>query len=561
MKLFKNVCTIGNNSSNGCLTYYSEGKDGYLSRFQITNGCCQDIINLIKRENNTWWRIYVDKKIADTTLKVCNVTLQEYLEEISILGFPPIAEIEEHDSYYIFHIDNTEVTKLTYYVFCWIRHLYYYQNVVVNYFHYKKEWEINDVATKRNLLGFIAVNCGGYSVFYRKPTFIFTDNIIDVLARFDKTNDSSDLKTYFWNKFKNYTSHTVPLIHYWFDSFEEIDEYLQKVLKTIPKLVKAPKTAWRGLITINGENYIRNENGKRFIDPISSYCDDKGIYIYLNKVFQPEIPAPTILIKVLSRHPSHEVFRKNPNLIFNVPVLIRLGSITDVDESKYKVKINSTASIQRSSNKLLMKQCFDAAKVPTAEWFTWVEENTFLYNGREVSVEKMLELSPDGIVMKHVGGSRGSGNRLIKTIAEWNSYKTSRKSRKEMYIGEFYKNTSKEYRIHVSTEGVFLAWRKLRRNDTPDNQKWFFNNINCNWIGEQNELFDKPKNWNDICKASIAAIKSVGLTIGCVDVRVQSNKKKNPAFFILETNSAPSSSSVMAERYTTEIIKLVEKQS
>ena len=57
-------------------------------------------------------------------------------------------------------------------------------------------------------------------------------------------------------------------------------------------------------------------------------------------------------------------------------------------------------------------------------------------------------------------------------------------------------------------------WRKLRRKDTPDNQKWFFNNENCNWASVENELFDMPTSIKTIQKECVKALTSVGLDFG-----------------------------------------------
>lgn len=107
-------------------------------------------------------------------------------------------------------------------------------------------------------------------------------------------------------------------------------------------------------------------------------------------------------------------------------------------------------------------------------------------------------------------------------------------------------------------------WRKLRRNDTPTNQKWFFNNQNCNWVGEDNHLFDMPVNIETIKEECIKALETIGLTIGACDVRVQSNltsdgkRRKNPDFNIIEINSAPSMAEITGLKYIEEFNKIIK---
>ena len=40
--------------------------------------------------------------------------------------------------------------------------------------------------------------------------------------------------------------------------------------------------------------------------------------------------------------------------------------------------------------------------------------------------------------------------------------------------------------------------RKVLKNDTPENQRWFRNDSNSAWYLETNPKFDKPVNWDSI---------------------------------------------------------------
>jgi glutathione synthase/RimK-type ligase-like ATP-grasp enzyme len=193
-----------------------------------------------------------------------------------------------------------------------------------------------------------------------------------------------------------------------------------------------------------------------------------------------------------------------------------------------------------------MKEAFDAAGVITPEW---------TYNIDDLLGNEPVFSYP--IVAKNVYGSRGTGNYKINSPEDLITW--SRNRNLKNYIFEKFKNYAKEYRVHVSREGVFLVWRKLRRLDTPENQKWFFNNQNCNWVGENHELFDTPSNFNEIKEECRKALEAVGLDIGACDVRVMRNNNRKPRFSIIEINSAPSMATVTEEAYINEFIKLINK--
>lgn len=547
MEVFQNILNRPQNTPNGCYTVYGSEQTALTNVFE-KSGCCMSIIPLM--QENRWWGIDVEKSEADATLKDCGVSLEEYMAEIVNLGFPPIHSVEVIRkgiiNYYRFYIDNHPYSKSTYYLFCWIRHLYYYQAVVANYFHYLKEWNITEQRSKMRLLGFIAGQYGCHTVIITTQGNMLAemDKVIKTLSSFENNNSLYSLfltlNDYDKQYDRLYCHNSI-----WFESFEEMETFIQNKLKEIPPL---KRTSLPSNISINGNYYVETTSElAQELPPIKQISMVKGkdiihIHYKIPLVLKTK-EIPVMKLKVLSRHPSHDVFRNNDNLQFKVPVLFRLGSTTNVDETKYRVHINSVAAIQRSSNKLLMKQCFDGGRVPTTQWTADIEQ------------AKTFEFP---IVAKHVSGSRGSGNYKLDTVEQLNNWAKRGNRTLDNYIFEKFVNTSKEYRIHVSINGVFLAWRKLRKNDTPENQKWFFNNINCNWIGQNNELFDTPKNWNEICKAAQAALQSVGLTVGAVDVRVQSNKKKNPEFYIIEINSAPSMSPITTERYITELNRIVE---
>jgi len=239
-------------------------------------------------------------------------------------------------------------------------------------------------------------------------------------------------------------------------------------------------------------------------------------------------------------------------------VRIRLGS-TNMYNSKYpELIINSIDAIKTSANKLLMKKAFQKANVKTADWF----------NGDvklEITNESVNGI-PYPIVAKNYFGSRGTGNYLLKTEAELREW--IRDKNLNNYLFEKFYNYNREYRLHVSKDGCFYTCRKVLKNDTPENQRWFRNDSNSNWILESNELFDKPVNWKTIEAECVKALKAVGLDFAAMDVRVQSSetskgkKRENPDFIIIECNSAPSFGQITLQMYFNQIRKfIVEKLS
>lgn len=69
------------------------------------------------------------------------------------------------------------------------------------------------------------------------------------------------------------------------------------------------------------------------------------------------------------------------------------------------------------------------------------------------------------------------------------------------------------------------------------------------WILEENPLFDKPSNWDNIVDECVKAMSSIGLDLCAIDVKVQTNKYETPEFIILETNSAPALGDVGIKKY------------
>lgn len=211
-----------------------------------------------------------------------------------------------------------------------------------------------------------------------------------------------------------------------------------------------------------------------------------------------------------------------------------------------------------------MKQCFTEAGVKTADWF--VTYNSMNFNNKSTSEGAHTEFNDIDypIVAKHIYGSRGRGNYKLNTKEELEAWLVGKTLNN--YIFEKFYNYSREYRLHVSKDGCFYTCRKVLKNDTPSEQRWFRNDSNSNWIVETNELFDKPVNWDEVIAESVKALNAVGLDFGAVDLRIQSRMDKdgkersNPDFIVIEINSAPSFGEVTLQKYIEEIPKMLDKK-
>src|SRR5690606_31140857 len=225
----------------------------------------------------------------------------------------------------------------------------------------------------------------------------------------------------------------------------------------------------------------------------------------------------------------------------------------DITSGGNRLELNTVEAINNSADKLLMKQCFTKNKVKTADWFTIEASDRYIYYkngdtniGSSDDDENSL---PFPLIAKHRLGSKGRGNYKLDSLEALKTWLESRKNRLNEYIFEKFYNYVREYRLHVTKEGCFYTCRKMLKSNTPNNAKWYRNDDHCVWIMEENELFDKPTNWSEIVKHSVRALNAVGLDFGAVDVKIQSSKKDNPEFIIIEINSAPSFGEVTSVKY------------
>lgn len=276
--------------------------------------------------------------------------------------------------------------------------------------------------------------------------------------------------------------------------------------------------------------------------------------------------------RIRSKNFSCDFLRpKNKNMkLFPVRSLVRLGSRTPINEifapNVSFVEVNSLQAVDTSRSKLSMKAAFAKHSIPQSEWYELRGNNTSQMRNlnetvdREESPERSIinpESLPYPIVAKRINGFKGIGMRKLDNVEELNNF--IKNTNVSGYYFERFYNYSREYRIHATRDKVILRWRKLRTSEAEE--RWFFNNSNCNWIGQENELFQlSGKLLDSIDNACIEAVKAVGLDIGAIDVRVQSASRENPAFIILEVNSAPRMGTISNELYARELENIIQSK-
>jgi len=274
-------------------------------------------------------------------------------------------------------------------------------------------------------------------------------------------------------------------------------------------------------------------------------------------------------INLRSRHPSHAPLRKElPILPFRT--IVRLGSITELDDGKARIELNSTQSIRNSSNKFLMKQKFTECAVKTAIWYKpeIIHGDLLLVpNGNNEAPEenyRFIDSVEYPIVAKHNYGSKGKGNTLIRTKEELNEWLKGRDL--SNYIFEKFYNYAHEFRLHISKDGCFYTCRKALKSDILEEHKWHFHDETCVWYLEDNEKFFKPNSWDDIVSDCVKALEAIGADILAFDVKVQSPTNRDGEdrdyqnYILLECNSAPSMGDITLEKYLKKIPEILKQK-
>jgi len=238
---------------------------------------------------------------------------------------------------------------------------------------------------------------------------------------------------------------------------------------------------------------------------------------------------------------------------FPMRAIVRFGSRTTTAEAypnaygvRPIIEVNTPEACHNSGDKILMKECFDRAGVKTAKWKLLIS-----------TIGNIDEWDIYPAIVKHKNSCKGKGIYLIENredLVEFN-----RLNRLSDYIIEQYLPYTKEYRLHVTKNGCFYTCRKMLKSDAEE--RWHRHDTNSVWIMEENQAFDKPKNWDDVVSECVKALNAVGLTVGACDIKIQSEKGKRadyvPDFVILEINSAPSFGTVTLEKYRQELPKII----
>jgi len=238
---------------------------------------------------------------------------------------------------------------------------------------------------------------------------------------------------------------------------------------------------------------------------------------------------------------------------FAMRCIIRLGSKTTVAEAfprmpqgRPVVEINTVEACHNSGDKILMKSLFDVAEVKTAQW-------------KVLSEAQDWDVFP--AIIKHRNSCKGEGIYFLDNQEDLTRLKTELRPNSS-YIIERYMGYQKEYRLHVTKDGCFYTCRKMLKQDAED--RWHRHDTNSVWIMEENPLFEKPKNWDDIVSECVKALNAVGLDVGACDLKVQSEKGHRddfiPDFIVLEINSAASMGSVTEIKYREELPKIINNK-
>lgn len=264
-------------------------------------------------------------------------------------------------------------------------------------------------------------------------------------------------------------------------------------------------------------------------------------------------------LKVRSRNYSNADLKR---IVTPCCTIYRMGSTTPTESILHRIperliEINSIEGCKISANKVEMKKKFDEAEVRTPQWFH-VEELKTRAEMETMITQKRMEWGGAAIIVKRYNSSKGNGIYLISNEEERNSFLdmvyNSNHYNITNYIFERFSTYNREYRLHVTNDGCFYACRKMLRNDAE--VRWHRHDNNSVWITEENELFDRPRNWDDIVNDCIKALQAVKLDIAAFDVKVQRSHGDSPKWLILECNSAPGLGEIGLSKYK-EILPII----
>lgn len=260
----------------------------------------------------------------------------------------------------------------------------------------------------------------------------------------------------------------------------------------------------------------------------------------------------------LSLRTRNTTNRELKEIVCPVKTIYRMGSTTPTSEITHRrtyIEINTADSCAISGNKIRMKFRFKHGHVRTPDFYMFKGS----VEGLRARTKHRLEKWQNGIIAKRYNSSKGNGLALIKTMDDFENFIMGKtKTELSKWIFERYSTYTREYRLHVTKDGCFYACRKMLRSDAD--VRWHRHDENSVWITEENELFDRPANWDAIVTDCVNALKSIGLDIAAFDIKVQRANGDNPKWLILECNSAPGLGEIGIEKYKTEVPKLIKRK-
>ena len=240
--------------------------------------------------------------------------------------------------------------------------------------------------------------------------------------------------------------------------------------------------------------------------------------------------------------------------------ILRLGSVTPTAEITRKtnvIEINPAEACAISSDKRATRRILMEAGVSIADECVIPEDIRDNHDNIVAVILKYMQDNDCNIIAKRYNSSKGKGLLLLDSPDAVESFVNFAKI--ENWVLERYYTYSREYRIHVTKDGCFLADRKMLINGADE--RWHRHETNSVWINENNELFNKPINWEDIVADCVKAMKAIGLDICCFDVKVQNDKHENPKWIIMESNSAPGLNDSSIELYREQIKKIINERT
>lgn len=235
-------------------------------------------------------------------------------------------------------------------------------------------------------------------------------------------------------------------------------------------------------------------------------------------------------ITISTSQPSHRKLLKEIKREFKTrkKVLIQFGRSKGVDEEGYDLVINTSEGIDTARNKLKMKEKFAELNIPSPTFFrlplTEEDANNLRYP----------------LYAKRQFRSRGIGMQLLQSKEELDTFLSrhvvnNNYFQRNNYYLEVGCNYTREYGIHVSTDGVFHMVRKMLKADAE--KRWFRNSENCVFFLPDNPQFGELLCFDAIQEAAVLYLNSTGLSFGRFDVLVN---RTGTNFKFIEVNSAMS---------------------